>query len=81
MSTKLYKRYKKETGCEPWQLSEAVINTPVKPQAVIEIGPAQYAQRTLNYICANYYFTFTYSAPITIQDFYIFLHFALIKIF
>ena len=31
--TKLYKRYKKETGCEPWQLSEAVINTPAKPQA------------------------------------------------
>ncbi|PKK55698.1 hypothetical protein RhiirC2_801739, partial [Rhizophagus irregularis] len=25
--TKFYKRYKKETGCEPWQLSEAVINT------------------------------------------------------
>jgi hypothetical protein len=30
--TKLYKRYKKETGCEPWQLSEAVINTSAKPQ-------------------------------------------------
>src|SRR3954453_19937547 len=31
---KLYKRYKKETGCEPWQLSEAVINmSKVKPQA------------------------------------------------
>ena len=29
---KLYKRYKKETGCEPWQLSEAVINTSAKPQ-------------------------------------------------
>src|ERR1041384_6493122 len=28
----LYKRYKKETGCEPWQLSEAVINTSAKPQ-------------------------------------------------
>ncbi|PKC56033.1 hypothetical protein RhiirA1_470606 [Rhizophagus irregularis] len=25
--TKFYKRYKKETGCEPWQLSEAVKNT------------------------------------------------------
>ena len=30
--TKFYKRYKKETGCEPWQLSEAVINTSAKPQ-------------------------------------------------
>src|SRR5947207_8672409 len=28
----LYKRYKKETGNEPWQLSEAVINTSAKPQ-------------------------------------------------
>ena len=28
----LYKKYKKETGCEPWQLSEAVINTSAKPQ-------------------------------------------------
>src|SRR3954453_3695300 len=26
------KRYKKETGCEPWQLSEAMINTSAKPQ-------------------------------------------------
>ena len=31
--SKLYKRYKKQTGNEPWQLSEAVINTPAKPQA------------------------------------------------
>ena len=31
--TKLYKRYKKETGCEPWQLSEAVISMSAKPQA------------------------------------------------
>ena len=31
--SKLYKRYKKETGCEPWQLSEAVINTSAKPQS------------------------------------------------
>jgi hypothetical protein len=30
--TKLYKRYKKETGCEPWQLSESVINMSAKPQ-------------------------------------------------
>ena len=30
--TKLYKRYKKETGCEPWQLSEAVINISAKAQ-------------------------------------------------
>jgi hypothetical protein len=30
--TKFYKRYKKETGCEPWQLSEAVTNTSAKPQ-------------------------------------------------
>jgi hypothetical protein len=29
--TKFYKRYKKETGCEPWQLSEAVINTSAEP--------------------------------------------------
>ena len=28
----LYKRYKKETGNKPWQLSEAVINTSAKPQ-------------------------------------------------
>ncbi|GBB94793.1 hypothetical protein RclHR1_24120005 [Rhizophagus clarus] len=31
--TKLYKRYKKETGCEPWQLSEAVISILEKSQA------------------------------------------------
>jgi len=31
--SKLYKRYKKQTGNEPWQLSEAVINMPAKPQA------------------------------------------------
>src|SRR3954468_13430929 len=31
--TKLYKRYKKETGCEPWQLSEAVTSVSEKPQA------------------------------------------------
>src|SRR5215213_2366946 len=29
----LYKRYKKETGNEPWQLSEAVISISEKPQA------------------------------------------------
>jgi hypothetical protein len=29
--TSLYKRYKKETGCEPWQLSEAVKNTSAEP--------------------------------------------------
>ena len=29
----LYKRYKKETGNEPWQLSEAVIIISEKPQA------------------------------------------------
>src|SRR2546429_5871126 len=29
----LYKRYKKETGNEPWQLSEAVISILEKPQA------------------------------------------------
>jgi hypothetical protein len=29
----LYKRYKKVTENEPWQLSEAVINTSAKPQA------------------------------------------------
>ena len=28
----LYKRYKKETGNEPWQLSEAVISISEKPQ-------------------------------------------------
>ena len=28
----LYKKYRKETGYEPWQLSEAVINTSAKPQ-------------------------------------------------
>ena len=31
--SKLYKRYKKETGNEPWQLSEAVISISEKPQA------------------------------------------------
>jgi hypothetical protein len=32
--SKLYKRYKKETGCEPWQLlSKAVISISEKPQA------------------------------------------------
>ena len=31
--TNLYKRYKKETGHEPWQLSEAVISISEKPQA------------------------------------------------
>ena len=31
--TKLYKRYKKETGYELCQLSEAVINMPAKSQA------------------------------------------------
>src|SRR5215213_1221530 len=31
--TNLYKRYKKETGNEPWQLSEAVISISEKPQA------------------------------------------------
>ncbi len=30
---KLYKRYKKETGNEPWQLSEAMISISEKPQA------------------------------------------------
>ena len=30
--TNLYKRYKKETGNEPWQLSEAVISISEKPQ-------------------------------------------------
>ena len=30
--SKLYKRYKKQTGNEPWQLSEAVINTLAKFQ-------------------------------------------------
>jgi hypothetical protein len=29
----LYKRYKKETGNKPWQLSEAVISISEKPQA------------------------------------------------
>src|SRR6266498_5128109 len=29
----LYKKYKKETGHEPWQLSEAVISISEKPQA------------------------------------------------
>ena len=29
----LYKRYKKETGNEPWKLSEAVISISEKPQA------------------------------------------------
>jgi len=29
----LYKRYKKETGNEPWQLSEAMISISEKPQA------------------------------------------------
>ena len=29
----LYKRYKKETGNEPWQLSEAVLSMLEKPQA------------------------------------------------
>src|SRR3954464_14598433 len=29
----LYKKYKRETGHEPWQLSEAVINISEKPQA------------------------------------------------
>ena len=29
----LYKRYKKETGNEPWQLSEAGISISEKPQA------------------------------------------------
>src|SRR3954452_14017296 len=31
--TNLYKRYKKETGNEPWQLSEAVISISAKPRA------------------------------------------------
>src|SRR5204863_9747016 len=31
--SKLYKRYKKQTGCEPWQLSEALISISEKPQA------------------------------------------------
>ena len=31
--SKLYKRYKKETGHEPWQLSEAVKSISEKPQA------------------------------------------------
>src|ERR1051326_9013490 len=31
--TNLYKRYNKETGNEPWQLSEAVISISEKPQA------------------------------------------------
>ena len=30
--SKLYKRYKKETGNEPWQLSEVVINMLAKSQ-------------------------------------------------
>ena len=30
---KLYKRYKKETGNEPWQLSEAMTDISEKPQA------------------------------------------------
>ena len=29
--SKLYKRYKKQTGNEPWQLSEAVIDMSVEP--------------------------------------------------
>src|SRR2546429_7259034 len=29
----LYKKYRKETGHEPWQLSEAVISISDKPQA------------------------------------------------
>jgi hypothetical protein len=29
----LYKKYKKETGHEPWQLSEAMISMSAKPQA------------------------------------------------
>jgi len=29
----LYKKYKRETGHEPWQLSEAVISISEKPQA------------------------------------------------
>jgi hypothetical protein len=29
----LYKKYKKETECEPWQLSKAVTSMPVKSQA------------------------------------------------
>src|ERR1044071_8435687 len=31
--TNLYKKYKRETGHEPWQLSEAVISISEKPQA------------------------------------------------
>jgi len=31
--SKLYKRYKKQTGNEPWQLSEALISMSEKPQA------------------------------------------------
>src|SRR5437588_639545 len=31
--SKLYKRYKKQTGNEPWQLSEALISISEKPQA------------------------------------------------
>src|SRR6266498_6079049 len=29
----LYKTYKKETGCEPWKLSEAMTSISEKPQA------------------------------------------------
>ena len=32
IQSSLYKKYKKETGYEPWQLSKAVINTSAKPQ-------------------------------------------------
>ena len=33
--TNLYKRYKKETGNEPWQLSEAVISISEKSQVQV----------------------------------------------
>ena len=40
----LYKRYKKETGNEPWQLSEAVINISDKPQ-VSDFKPITFEAR------------------------------------
>src|ERR1044072_6571227 len=43
--SKLYKRYKKETGNEPWQLSEAVISISEKPQAS-DFEPISYKAKT-----------------------------------
>ena len=39
--TKLYKRYKKETGCEPWQLSEARLLRNSKPENKVSSFPEQ----------------------------------------